>query len=67
MLINGVAAVLFVAVAPVAWPPAILLAIGAIAGGRVGALVGRRRLPASALRLAIIVIGTFVGIRLLVA
>ena len=66
VLINGVAAILFIAVAPVAWPPAILLAIGAIAGGQVGALVGRR-LPANALRLAIIVIGTFVGIRLLVA
>ena len=41
VLINGVAAILFIAVAPVAWPPAILLAI--------------------------IVIGTFVGVRLLVA
>jgi uncharacterized membrane protein YfcA len=65
VLINGVAAVLFIAVAPVAWPPAILLAIGAITGGQVGAIVGRR-LPASALRLAIIVIGTFVGVRLLI-
>ena len=66
VLINGVAAVLFIAVAPVAWPPAILLAIGSITGGQVGAIVGRR-LPAGVLRLAIIVIGTFVGVRLLVA
>jgi len=66
VLINGVAAILFIAVAPVAWPPAILIAIGAIAGGQVGAILGRR-LPASALRLAIIVIGTFVGVRLLIA
>ncbi len=65
VLINGVAAILFIAVAPVAWPPAILLAIGAIAGGQVGATVGRR-LPAGVLRLAIIVIGTFVGVRLLI-
>ena len=64
VLINGVAAILFIAVAPVAWPAAILLAIGAIVGGQVGAMVGRR-LPAGALRLAIIVIGTFVGVRLL--
>ncbi len=64
MLINGVAAVLFIAVAPVAWAPALLLAIGAIAGGQVGARVGRR-LPARVLRLAIIVVGTFVGVRLL--
>lgn len=65
VLINGVAAVLFIAVAPVAWPPAILLAIGATVGGQVGALVGQR-LPASVLRLAIIVVGTFVGGRLLI-
>ena len=65
VLINGVAAILFVAVAPVAWPPAILLAIGAIIGGQVGATVGRR-LPAGVLRIAIIVIGTFVGVRLLI-
>ena len=64
MLINGVAAILFIAVAPVAWAPAILLAIGAIVGGQIGAIVGRR-LPAGVLRLAIIVLGTFVGIRLL--
>jgi uncharacterized membrane protein YfcA len=64
VLINGVAAILFIAVAPVAWPAAILLAVGAIVGGQVGAIVGRR-LPAGALRLAIIVIGTFVGVRLL--
>jgi uncharacterized membrane protein YfcA len=65
VLVNGVATVLFVAVAPVAWPPAILLAIGAIVGGQVGASVGRR-LPARVLRFAIIVIGTFVGVRLLI-
>ena len=65
VLINGVAAILFIAVAPVAWPPAILLAVGAIAGGQVGAVVGRR-LPANVLRLAIIVLGTFVGVRLLI-
>jgi uncharacterized membrane protein YfcA len=65
VLINGVAAILFIAVAPVAWPAAILLAIGAIVGGQVGAIVGRR-LPAGVLRLAIIVLGTFVGLRLLV-
>ena len=65
VLINGVAAVLFVVVAPVAWPAALLLAVGAIAGGQVGALLGRR-LPANTLRLAIIVLGTFVGVRLLI-
>ena len=65
VLVNGIAAILFILVAPVAWPPAIVLAIGAIIGGQVGASLGRR-LPAEVLRAAIIVIGTFVGIRLLI-
>jgi uncharacterized membrane protein YfcA len=65
VLINGVAAILFILFAPVAWPPAILLAIGAIVGGQVGASIGRR-LPANVLRFAIIVVGTVVGVRLLI-
>ncbi len=65
LLINGVAAVLFILVAPVAWPPAIVLAVGAVIGGQVGATVGRR-LPAQVLRFAIIVIGTIVGLKLLI-
>jgi uncharacterized membrane protein YfcA len=64
LLINGVAAVLFILLSPIAWPAAILLAIGAIIGGQVGAIVGRR-LPSNVLRGAIIVIGTVVGVRLL--
>ena len=65
VLINGVAAILFILVAPVAWAPAVLLAIGSIIGGQVGAKVGRR-LPAEVLRAAIIVIGTVVGLKLLI-
>ena len=65
VVINSVAAVLFVVLAQVAWAPAILLAIGAIVGGQVGASVGRR-LPADVMRFAIIVVGTLVGIRLLI-
>ena len=65
VLINGVAAVLFILLSPIAWPAAILLAIGAIIGGQVGAQVGRR-LPANVLRGAIIVVGTVVGVRLLI-
>ena len=37
VLVNGVAALLFIAVAPVAWGPVVLLAIGSIVGGQVGA------------------------------
>ena len=64
LVINAVAALLFIAVAPVAWAPAILLAIGSTIGGRLGAVVGRRLSP-FALRLAIIAIGTTVAVRLL--
>ena len=64
VLINSVAAVLFIVFAQVAWAPAILLAIGAVVGGQVGATVGRR-LPTKVLRTVIMVVGTVVGVRLL--
>ena len=64
-LVNGVAAILFIAVAPVAWPAAILIAIGSIAGGQVGALVGRRLSPLL-LRGVIIAVGLFVAVKLLI-
>ena len=64
-VVNGLAAILFAVLAPVDWPAAILLAIGAIVGGQIGAYVGRRLSPL-ALRGAIIVIGTIVGVRLLI-
>lgn len=65
VLVNGVAALLFLLIAPVAWEAAALVAIGSITGGQVGALVGRQ-LPPGVLRLAIIVVGTGVAIQLLV-
>ena len=55
-LVNGVAALLFIAVADVAWAPALLLAAGAAAGGQLGANVGRRLSPAL-LRGVIVVVG----------
>ena len=64
VVINGVAAVIFIVVAPVAWVPAILLAIGSTIGGQLGAVVGRRLSP-FALRAAIITVGTLVAVRLL--
>lgn len=63
-LVNAVAAVLFIAVAPVSWAPAILLAIGSIVGGQVGAHYGRRLSP-RLLRVLIISIGVVVAVRLL--
>jgi uncharacterized membrane protein YfcA len=64
VVINGVAAIIFIFVAPVAWAPAILLAIGSTIGGQLGAVAGRRLSP-FALRAAIITVGTLVAVRLL--
>ncbi len=63
-VVNSVAAIIFILVAPVAWGPAILLAIGSTIGGQLGAVVGRRLSPL-ALRVAIITIGTIVAVKLL--
>jgi len=64
-LVNGVAAILFIVFADVAWAPAALLACGAIVGGQLGARLGRRISPGW-LRAVIVVVGTVVAVRLLV-
>jgi len=64
-LVNGVAALVFIAFSEVDWAVAGLLAAGAIAGGQLGARIGRR-LPADRLRVAIVVVGVVVALRLLV-
>jgi uncharacterized membrane protein YfcA len=63
-LINGVAGLLFIAIAPVHWDVVLLIATGSIIGGQVGSRVGRR-LPAPVLRLAIICVGLLAEARLL--
>lgn len=63
--VNGVAAVIFIGVAPVVWPVALLLAAGSIIGGQLGAMMGRRLSP-GALRLVIMVVGTVVAVRMLI-
>jgi uncharacterized membrane protein YfcA len=67
VLINGVAAILFIWLAPVSvhWDVALLIAAGSIVGGQVGARVGRR-LPAPVLRLTIICVGLLAEARLLI-
>ncbi|GAA1630747.1 sulfite exporter TauE/SafE family protein [Catellatospora bangladeshensis] len=55
-LVNGVAALLFIALGMVAWQPALLIAAGSVVGGLVGGRWGRR-LPPTALRALIVVIG----------
>ena len=69
LLVNGVAAVIFIilaftdvpylpdgAVGSVNWAVAGLIAIGAVIGGQIGATVGRR-LPPNALRAVIVLVG----------
>ena len=62
---SGAAALLFVVAGPVAWLPALLLAVGAIAGGQAGAVLARRMRP-DLLRIVIVVVGLVVAIRLLI-
>jgi uncharacterized membrane protein YfcA len=56
MLVNLVAAVVFIAVTDVAWAAAGLIAIGSTVGGQVGAAFGRR-IPDPVLRVLIVVVG----------
>jgi uncharacterized membrane protein YfcA len=56
LLTNAVSAVVFVIVTHIAWEAALLIAAGSVVGGQVGGLLGRR-IPASLLRVVIIVVG----------
>jgi uncharacterized protein len=56
LIVNAVAAVVFVVVADVDWPIAGLIAVGSVIGGQIGAGVGRR-LPAVLPRAVIVVVG----------
>jgi uncharacterized membrane protein YfcA len=63
LVVNGVAAVVFVAFAHIAWGVAGIIAVGATIGGQVGATVGRR-LPPAVLRACIVVVGLTAVVRL---
>jgi hypothetical protein len=63
-IVNGVAAVIYIAVAHVSWVVVLLIAIGSTLGGLLGARVGRR-IPAAALRIFIVVIGVIAAVRLI--
>jgi uncharacterized membrane protein YfcA len=55
-IVNGVAAVVFVFFATVAWLPVVLLAVSSAAGGQLGARIGRSLSP-DMLRGVIVVVG----------
>jgi uncharacterized membrane protein YfcA len=62
---NGVAAILFIAVADVAWEAAGLIAVGSIAGAQVGVRYGRH-IPSEVLRWIVVIGGGVVALILLV-
>lgn len=62
-LTNGVSGLVFILLAPVAWPAALTLALTSTLGGFAGAVLGRR-LPETPLRVAIAVLGLIVATRL---
>lgn len=66
LVVNGVAALVFIWLSHVAWTAAGLVAAGSLPGGALGAVIGRRLHP-GILRAAIVVVGTAVAIYLLVS
>jgi uncharacterized membrane protein YfcA len=66
VIVNGVAAVFFVFAAPMDWTAALLIAGGSVIGGQIGSRVGRR-LPPTALRGLIVVVGLAAIAKLLIA
>ena len=64
LLVNAVAALIFIAVTDIAWGAAALIAIGSTVGGQVGALVGRR-IPQPVLRGLVVVVGLIAMVQIL--
>lgn len=63
-VVNGVAALVFIAVAHVAWGPAALIAAGSVVGAQLAARYGRRLSP-QALRAVIVAVGIAAIVQLL--
>lgn len=55
-VVNVVAGTIYAFVAPISWPVVALLAVGSTLGGQLGAKIGRR-LPPTALRVVIVLVG----------
>jgi uncharacterized membrane protein YfcA len=64
-IIQAIAALIFIAATDIAWWVVLLLGVSSAVGGQLGAVLGRR-IPANALRLAIVTVGTAVAVKLLV-
>ncbi|MDQ3157273.1 MAG: sulfite exporter TauE/SafE family protein [Actinomycetota bacterium] len=61
---NVVASIVFIAIADLDWTAIVLVGLGSIIGGYVGALIGRR-LPPSLFRVLVVVMGLIVSLTLL--
>lgn len=64
LIVNGIAALLFIAVTSVAWLAAGLIAAGSIIGGQIGSTVGRR-LPSPVFRGIVVCVGVVAIVKLL--
>ncbi|MCY4728625.1 sulfite exporter TauE/SafE family protein [Nocardioides sp. STR2] len=64
LVVNAVAALVFIAVADIDWTVAGLIALGSVVGGQIGATVGRR-LPPTLLRAVIAAVGVVALVALL--
>jgi hypothetical protein len=63
-VVNVVAGTIYAFVAPISWPVVAVLAIGSTIGGQLGAKIGRR-LPPTALRVVIVLVGVAAIVQLL--
>lgn len=64
LVVNAVAAVVFLVAAEIDWAVVALIAVGSVVGGQLGATIGRR-LPPAVLRAVIVVVGVVAVVRLL--
>ena len=64
LIVNAVAALAFVLIAPVDWRVALLIGVGSIVGGQLGAIVGRRMSP-MVFRFVVVGVGLIVSAKLL--
>ncbi len=63
-IVNATAAVVFILFAHVSWPAVLLIAGGSTVGGAIGARFGRR-LPPTALRIIVVLVGVISSVKLI--